>query len=73
LQRLTVTLNAMLDRIEASFNKITNSPRCLSRFAHAVAVIRTSAELALRRQRTEPEYREALHQIWASIENIGAA
>jgi len=67
LQRLTVTLNAMLDRIEASFNKITQFTADASHDLRTpVAVIRTSAELALRRQRTEPEYREALHQILAA-------
>jgi heavy metal sensor kinase len=70
LRRLTVTLNAMLDRIQASFNKITQFTADASHDLRTpVAVIRTSAELALRKQRTQLEYREALHQILsASIE-----
>ena len=70
LQRLTVTLNAMLDRIQASFNKITQFTADASHDLRTpVAVIRTSAELALRKQRTQLEYREAMHQILsASIE-----
>jgi heavy metal sensor kinase len=70
LQRLTVTLNAMLDRIQASFNKITQFTADASHDLRTpVSVIRTSAELALRKQRTELEYREALRQILsASVE-----
>jgi heavy metal sensor kinase len=64
LQRLILTLNAMLDRIQASFNKITQFTADASHDLRTpVAVIRTSAELALRKRRTESEYREALNKI----------
>jgi len=64
LQRLTLTLNAMLARIESSFNKIKQFTADASHDLRTpVAVIRTSAELALRKPRTPVEYREALHNI----------
>ena len=64
LQRLTLTLNAMLDRIQASFSKITQFTADASHDLRTpVAVIRTSAELGLRKQRSESEYREALSKI----------
>jgi heavy metal sensor kinase len=61
LQRLSETLNAMLDRLEAAFRETT---RFIADASHElrspIAVIRTAAELALRRERTVDEYREAL-------------
>jgi len=64
LQRLTLTLNAMLDRIQASFNKITQFTADASHDLRTpVAVIRTPSEITLRKQRTPEEYRDALHQI----------
>ena len=64
LQRLTLTLNAMLDRIQSSFDKITQFTADASHDLRTpVAVIRTSAELALSKQRSASEYREALHRI----------
>ena len=64
LQRLTLTLNAMLARIEASFNKIKQFTADASHDLRTpVSVIRTSAELALRKPRTDSEYRHALDKI----------
>lgn len=64
LRRLTLTLNAMLDRIETSFKRITQFTADASHDLRTpVAVIRTSAELALRRERSEVEYRDALNKI----------
>jgi len=64
LQRLTDTLNEMLDRIESAFQKITQFTADASHELRTpVSLIRTEAELALRRSRTETEYEESLRQI----------
>src|ERR1700758_5559038 len=64
LQRLTDTLNEMLDRIESAFQKITKFTADASHELRTpVSLIRTEAELALRRSRTETEYEESLRQI----------
>jgi heavy metal sensor kinase len=64
LRRLTQTLNAMLERIETSFNKITQFTADASHDLRTpVAIVRTAAELSLRRPRTSPEYRKTLQQI----------
>jgi heavy metal sensor kinase len=64
LRRLTQTLNAMLERIEASFNRITQFTADASHDLRTpVAVMRTAAELTLRRTRTAEEYRAALSTI----------
>jgi heavy metal sensor kinase len=69
LRRLTETLNDMLARIEASFKRITQFTADASHDLRTpVALIRTSAELALRRSRTEEEYREALSRILGTSE-----
>jgi heavy metal sensor kinase len=64
LRRLTEALNAMLDRIERSFQRITQFTADASHDLRTpVAVIRTSAELSLRRPRTAADYRETLGKI----------
>ena len=64
LQRLTVTLNAMLERIESSVKPIRQFTADASHDLRTpVSLIRTHAELALRRSRTELEYRETLSRI----------
>jgi heavy metal sensor kinase len=69
LRRLSETLNAMLGRIEASVKRITQFTADASHDLRTpVALIRTSAELALRRSRTEEEYRETLSRILATSE-----
>jgi len=61
LRRLTETLNAMLDRIEASFKRITQFTADASHDLRTpVTIIRSTAEITLRRTRSEEEYREAL-------------
>jgi len=67
LRRLTLTLNAMLARIEKSFQKITQFTADASHDLRTpVAVIRTSAELALRKERSAAEYRDALNKIFST-------
>jgi heavy metal sensor kinase len=64
LQRLTDTLNEMLDRIESAFQKITQFTADASHELRTpISLIRTEAELALRRSRTDVEYKESLRQI----------
>jgi two-component system heavy metal sensor histidine kinase CusS len=64
LQRLTVTLNAMLERIESSVKRIRQFTANASHDLRTpLSLIRTHAELALRRTRTETEYRESLSRI----------
>jgi len=70
LRRLTETLNAMLERIEASFQKITQFTADASHDLRTpIAVIRATAEIALRRQRPADDYKLALSKILqASVE-----
>jgi heavy metal sensor kinase len=69
LRRLTEQVNAMLDRIEASVKRITQFTADASHDLRTpLALIRTSAELALRRPRSESEYRETLARILSTSE-----
>lgn len=73
LQRLSDTLNAMLDRIEASFQRVTQFTADASHELRTpVSLIRTEAELALRRSRGEAEYQEALRHILAEAERTSS-
>jgi len=64
LRRLTETLNAMLARIEKSVTRITQFTADASHDLRTpVAVIRATAEITLRRKRTEAGYRDALTKI----------
>ena len=69
LRSLTETLNDMLARIESSVERITQFTADASHDLRTpVALIRSSAELALRRSRTEEEYRETLSRILTASE-----
>lgn len=69
LRRLTETLNAMLARIEDSFRRITQFTADASHDLRTpVTVIRSTAEIALRRPRQAEEYRDALRRILETSE-----
>jgi heavy metal sensor kinase len=69
LQRLSDTLNEMLDRIESAFQRITQFTADASHELRTpVSLIRTEAELALRRSRGEAEYKESLRHILLEAE-----
>ncbi len=71
LQRLTETWNRMLDRIEATVSRISRFTADASHELRTpVAIIRFSAENALRRMRSEAEYRAALQRIQRESENM---
>jgi heavy metal sensor kinase len=71
LRRLTETLNEMLGRIEASMRKVTQFTADASHELRTpLALLRTTAEVALRRHRTEEDYRETLESILAASEEM---
>ena len=64
LQRLSDTLNEMLDRIEKVFLQITQFTADASHELRTpISLMRTEAEVALRRARDADQYREALQHI----------
>jgi signal transduction histidine kinase len=69
LQRLSATLNGMLERLEAAFKKITQFTADASHELRTpVAVMRTRAEVALRKARSADEYRDVIAEVLAELE-----
>ena len=70
LQRLTLTFNGMMGRLEDSFSRLRRFAGDVSHELRTpLSVMRGEAELALRRERTTDEYRRALEVI--SKESVG--
>jgi len=64
LDRLSLTLNQMLERIDSGFQRVTQFTADASHELRTpVALMRTTAELALRKQRRDADYRQALQEI----------
>jgi heavy metal sensor kinase len=69
LRRLTEALNAMLERIDGSFKRITQFTADASHDLRTpVTVIRTVAEVTLRKPRTNAQYTDALAKILRTSE-----
>ena len=69
LQRLSETLNGMLGRLEAAFKKITQFTADASHELRTpVAVMRTRAELSLRKARSADEYRDVIAEVLMELE-----
>ena len=73
LQRLSETLNSMLERLEAAFKKITQFTADASHELRTpVALMRTRAELSLRKPRSAEEYRNALAEVHSELEKTSS-
>ncbi|HXW57253.1 MAG TPA: heavy metal sensor histidine kinase [Candidatus Cybelea sp.] len=71
LERLADTLNEMLGRLEAAFQRVTQFTADASHELRTpVSVIRTNAEITLRKPRSEAEYREAFSRTLEESEKI---
>jgi heavy metal sensor kinase len=69
LQRLSETLNSMLERLEAAFNRITQFTADASHELRTpLALMRTTMEVSLRTSHSESEYREAQMQTLEELE-----
>ncbi|HSS98726.1 MAG TPA: heavy metal sensor histidine kinase [Terriglobales bacterium] len=69
LQRLSDTLNEMLSRIENAFQRVSQFTADASHELRTpISLMRTEAEIALRKSRDESEYQEALRHILGEAE-----
>jgi heavy metal sensor kinase len=69
IERLSATWNDMLARLEAAVKRLSQFTADASHELRTpIALIRTTAELTLRRERSAETYREALRQVMAESE-----
>lgn len=69
LERLSATLNEMLEGLESAFRRVTQFTGDASHELRTpVALIRTAAELALRKVRSPEEYQQTIRQMLAESE-----
>ncbi len=73
LQRLSETLNQMIERLDAGFRRMTRFTADTSHELRSpVALIRTTAEVALLKPRPVPEYKAALGNVLGEAERMTA-
>lgn len=73
LQRLSETLNGMLERLESSFNRIVQFTADASHELRTpLAVMRTTTEVSLRTSETVGDYRAAQEEILAELEKTSS-
>jgi len=73
LQRLSQTLNSMLERLEASFKRITQFTADASHELRTpLALMRTTTEVSLRTSQTVVDYREAQQEVLAELEKTSS-
>lgn len=71
IQRLAETLNALLSRLDAALQRLSQfTANAAHELRTPVSIIRTTAELAARRDRSSESYRQALIQITAEAERM---
>lgn len=69
LQRLSETLNEMIERLDRAFKRVTQFTADASHELRTpLTLLRTTAELALRSRQSTEDYRESLRQILSELE-----
>ena len=73
LQRLSQTLNSMLERLEGSFDRITQfTANASHELRTPLALMRTTTEVSLRTSQTVADYREAQQEVLSELEKTSS-